>query len=603
MIIIGAGAAGLAAAQTLTGAGKSVLLLEARDRLGGRIHTVYDPASPMPVELGAEFIHGRPKELLDIARISNLLLYNAEGEHWHFQGGRLTRANDVWDQIEQVMGRLKQLRDEDISFCEFLQRHVPAERQKELATAFVEGFDAAPADRISAKALAQAEASAEQQGGYESLRIASGYDGIIEHFRSTLDPQRATVRLRTIVSTVRWRRGAVEIESRGPCGEDREPAQAKAAVITVPLGVLKASQGQEGALTFEPEVPGKRQAAQQLEMGAVVKILLQFASPFWREPGLGTVAQDQRLDRMAFVHASKIPFATWWSFFPVESTTLVGWAGGPSAQGLIGKSEPQILRQAISTLSNLFGVDHRQVESTIQKVWTCDWQSDVFSRGAYSYVPVGAIPAAKELGKPVEKTLFFCSLRARRPMLSRLAEQWTVQLELDDARQGKSWRVCEPDVRTSSAASHWPGFRILGVVDVADADELAGRHDPQPVVSHVANDVLERVAELGERQHVRFMGFKLLHHPAAEGEQRHRPARIAYDFQPHLGQQFQQLLMLFVGKIERRRRLRRAFLEPQKTLHNRPVHSHRSIAAVILNRRFDHYIPSRRWKPTGLSCR
>src|SRR5437764_815457 len=103
VVIIGAGASGLAAAQDLTRAGKSILLLEARDRLGGRIHTLHDTAIPLPLEFGAEFIHGRPDELIHIVRSANLVTCDVEGEHWHLENNRLTKADDVWEQIEQVM--------------------------------------------------------------------------------------------------------------------------------------------------------------------------------------------------------------------------------------------------------------------------------------------------------------------------------------------------------------------------------------------------------------------------------------------------------------------------------------------------------------------
>jgi monoamine oxidase len=66
--VIGAGAAGLMAAQLLTNAGRRAVVLEARDRIGGRIHTVTDPAFLGPVDLGAEFTHGRPPETWDLLR-------------------------------------------------------------------------------------------------------------------------------------------------------------------------------------------------------------------------------------------------------------------------------------------------------------------------------------------------------------------------------------------------------------------------------------------------------------------------------------------------------------------------------------------------------
>jgi monoamine oxidase len=199
----------------------------------------------------------------------------------------------------------------------------------------------------------------------------------------------------------------VTIKAIGPEGQARDSVHAKAAVITLPLGVLRAAAGEMGAVRFEPEIPQKQEAVSRLEMGSVVKILLQFSSAFWEEMRIPTLPKDQRLDQMAFLHTARIPFATWWNFFPVRSTILVGWAGGPSAFPLIGKSNREILQHALASLSRILGLDAGQLEPMIQKFWICDWQTDPFARGAYSYVPVGAVDAVAALAKPVEQTLFF----------------------------------------------------------------------------------------------------------------------------------------------------------------------------------------------------
>src|SRR5438046_2551599 len=103
--IIGAGAAGLSAAQRLSAAGQSVIVLEARDRAGGRIHTLRDPLFPLPVELGAEFIHGRDSQTFRLLRSMNAAAYLADGEHWHFQHGRLTKLADFWGQLDKILSR------------------------------------------------------------------------------------------------------------------------------------------------------------------------------------------------------------------------------------------------------------------------------------------------------------------------------------------------------------------------------------------------------------------------------------------------------------------------------------------------------------------
>src|SRR2546428_3738335 len=123
VVVLGAGAAGLAAARDLTVSGLRVTLLEARDRVGGRVHTVRDPLSPLPIELGAEFVHGRPKETWDVIRSARLLAADADGAHWFFDGKRLTEMKDAWKEIERVLSRMTKLRKgRDLSFAEFLRR-------------------------------------------------------------------------------------------------------------------------------------------------------------------------------------------------------------------------------------------------------------------------------------------------------------------------------------------------------------------------------------------------------------------------------------------------------------------------------------------------
>src|SRR6185436_4558813 len=105
VIVIGAGAAGLAAARDLSRAGCEVVVIEARDRIGGRVFTLTEPA--VPVELGAEFVHGKSPALWKIAQRANLKLHEAGERHWYFDNGKISRSNDFWQHIERLMDRMK----------------------------------------------------------------------------------------------------------------------------------------------------------------------------------------------------------------------------------------------------------------------------------------------------------------------------------------------------------------------------------------------------------------------------------------------------------------------------------------------------------------
>ena len=122
-LILGAGGAGLAAARRLSQNGQRVIVLEARDRVGGRVHTLHEQDWPVPVELGAEFVHGRPRETWDIIRAADLNAYDVPDEHLHLTGGRLRKIDHFWSRVDDVMARMEKLRrpKDNLSFAEYVR--------------------------------------------------------------------------------------------------------------------------------------------------------------------------------------------------------------------------------------------------------------------------------------------------------------------------------------------------------------------------------------------------------------------------------------------------------------------------------------------------
>jgi monoamine oxidase len=383
VLVIGGGLAGLAAARQLANAGLHVTILEARDRVGGRVHTTRDPRFPVPVELGAEFVHGKPKEVWDIILQKNLLTGSVEGDNWCSEDHVLKKCNDFWPRWERVARLLKRAKTyPDRSFAEFIETIDVDIETKKSSVEFVEGFNAARADLISVQYLANAQETSDRESGDKPFRVLAGLDTLVHSF-SRFDENQVELHLNTPVGEIEWSPGYVRADA----------FEAETAIVTLPLGVL-----QSGRVRFTPAIKEKETAARQLVMGHVVKVILCFHTSFWEERGL---------TKLTFIHARGEKFPTWWTMRPIATPILVGWAGGPPAGELAAKGKDFIVRAAIQSLASALKLNTRSVENRLQAYLVADWREDPFSLGAYSYVPVGGITASIALAQPIADTLFF----------------------------------------------------------------------------------------------------------------------------------------------------------------------------------------------------
>lgn len=403
--ILGAGAAGLAAAAELSAAGKhSVLVLEARDRIGGRMWTVREPGLPIPLELGAEFIHGRATATFDVLSAGGVSAIDATESHWMRSGNGLTRMNEaLFKEIRQALVRSGVARRKDVPFAELLAnagRYGLSPKGKRFAQMMVEGFDAADPALVSARSIAEEWRSGGATDAPQ-FRPAGGYGAVVNALARRLGGN-ARLQLRSVVREIHWKPGHIEIN--GTFLDKPFRVTAARIIVTLPLGVLQATETTPGIVRFSPALQAKRSALEKLAAGPVIKACMRFASAFWE------TLDDERYAEASFFHAAGAKFPTFWTALPWRVPMLVAWAGGPRAAHLSNRSPEEVIDEAVASLDTVFGLKRSRrggSKAQLQDTWHHDWQADPYARGAYSYVVAGGESARAQLAKPIDGTLFF----------------------------------------------------------------------------------------------------------------------------------------------------------------------------------------------------
>ena len=404
VIVLGAGVAGLAAAEVLAKSRMRVAILEARDRPGGRVHSLPGLAADHAIELGAEFVHGKAKLFDEYLRSHDLRLYEGDGVTYCTGVQGLEPCGDAEDDVFAALGRLLPDDFPDESFDATLQHRFAGwpEEERRWARAFVQGFHAADPSRISTHSILMDSRAEEETDGMRGFHIAGGYGRLIETLRDGLGREAALL-TNTVVTAVDWSTDRVVVQAQRGDGEMLEFA-APRVVVTLPLGVLQQRPPAPGAIRFVPELLEKRSALGGLVMGPAIRLTLQFASTFWEDPA---VMGERTLSDLHFLFTRDGVFPTFWSALPLRVPILVAWAGGPLADAKRGQSHPELEAQALDALSQILGLSNAMVQSHFVRSYFHDWQGDPFSRGAYSYVAVGGVSAQKELAQPLRGRLFF----------------------------------------------------------------------------------------------------------------------------------------------------------------------------------------------------
>jgi len=367
-------------------------VIEARDRIGGRIFTVHDPRSPVPIELGAEFVHGEPPVTFAIARAARLSVVELPQRHVAVVGGRVQPMKGFWRAVVTMtrdLARRAKRRGRDFAVSEYFERARLTPERRTWLRDFVEGYHAARPELLSARWVSSASDELDDDASERrQFRLPGGYDAVIRWLRDNLNPHSSEVRLRTVAHALEWREGDVVARCRTEDGAAAN-VHARAAVIALPHAVLRA-----GELQFEPRLPAKERALARLEPGDVFKIVLRFRRSFWKDDVL-----------FFYAHGETIP--GWWTAVPAHAPVLTGWVGGPRAQAFLANPPEVRLEQTLDALARVFAVPRPSLDDQLDDWASHDWRADPFSRAAYTYVGVGGVGAPRALARPVSGTLFF----------------------------------------------------------------------------------------------------------------------------------------------------------------------------------------------------
>jgi monoamine oxidase len=358
--------------------------------VGGRIWTVHDPLSPLPVELGAEFVHGRPEEIWSLIDAGNLTAIEHTSRAIHLRNGRTADESET-RYAERLIEEIdKPGRPPDQSFEDYLQ-HTPASPDaKSWARVHVEGFEAARSEEISVESLIQETTAAGKIDGERAFRIAQGYDSIPLAILREIPDYPSVVVLNSAVQSVRWRPGRVEAGFQSTLDGDAGSLVCRQLVVTVPLGLL-----QSETIAFDPKPHSALRAARSLRFGQVYRVTLRFREAFWQE--------DERYRSAGFLISQDPRFFTWWTTHPMVSPLLTGWMAGSAAERFRPDDPQKVMEEAVESLGRIL---NRKVPRP-EAFYFHDWQKDPYSLGAYSYQPKGARGAREALAEPESDTLFF----------------------------------------------------------------------------------------------------------------------------------------------------------------------------------------------------
>jgi monoamine oxidase len=390
VIVIGAGAAGLAAMDALRDAGVRAVALEARDRVGGRAHTAYDLA-PHPVELGAEFIHGENVRTWELLRRFGFGAVdqwppNVQG---FVNGGYLRQdaylANPNLLLLFRMHGAAQRWTDEgheDATFGAVAREWpgffdgAPTSSELQLWNNAAAELYAVDLDGLGVAGLNEPTFAGD--GAHLNFRVVEGYSRLMARIAEDLD-----VRLDTPVERISRDKDGVVV--RAANGEEYA---ARRAIVTLPLALL-----QQDDVVFDPLLPdGKRDAIARVGAGKIGKIILKFDEPFWPDD----------LTFLFTTHDSGLLWRPGWGRED-EAPILTAYFGGRAVDRFAALGEGAI-GESVRHMEEIFSV---RLADRLVDARFVNWAADPWARMGYSYLPPGATGMIARIAEPVDDVLFF----------------------------------------------------------------------------------------------------------------------------------------------------------------------------------------------------
>ncbi len=385
------------AAYTLSKAGRKVIVLEARNRTGGRIHTVSNHRQSTPLETGAEFIHGNLPVTLGLLKEAGISYTKTYFEILRNNNGQFEQEEEIIDGWDELLNTMHQL-EQDMPLHDFLQQYFPGPQYAKMRTmveSYAMGYDTADTHDVSTFAIRSEWENEDEEAQY---RIDAGYGAIIRYLAEECSKAGCEILLNKVAREINWKENEVKVIT-----QDKFQYEASKLILAMPLGVLRAPAGREGALVFQPALQRQMEAIHHIGFGRITKILLSFKTPFWMAHDIFRISREAATKLVL----SNETIPTFWTQPDPSLPMLTGWLGGPPALALQHLKDEDIMRTALASLGNIFNTPAATLEAALLHWQIADWTADPYTRGSYAYDTVGSSQARELLSEAVDETIYF----------------------------------------------------------------------------------------------------------------------------------------------------------------------------------------------------